>query len=222
MSYEKIAKKNPELKIKEITEDAFRKYGKAVTGYDFSELLHYMGNISIPEQGNVYVARDEKMMEIEAAKAISRDFYGGQQIQIGYCNGKNSKMNALEYHKCSEMDIAVTDLVLLLGDIRDIVRNEYASDKIEAFYVPAGTACELYSTTLHFSPCRVTEEGFKSVIILTDGTNLPLLEKQEIKNEEDALLFLRNKWLIGHEGSVQVQEKNGWNGIKGNNIEVYF
>ena len=41
--------------------------------------------------------------------------YGGLEIQIGYCNGNNKKLNAVEYHRSSELDIAVDDLILLLG-----------------------------------------------------------------------------------------------------------
>lgn len=222
MAFEDIVSKNPGLNVKKITDESFNKFGRILTGYDFSELIEYMEGVSIPEQGNIYVAKDEKMMETKAAKLLSNDYYGEQAIEIGYCNGRNSRMNALEYHKCPEIDIAATDLLLLLGDIRDINNNQYESEKLEAFYVPSGTACELYSTTLHFSPCRVKEEGFKTIIILTEGTNTPLTGPHTINNKEDALLFLKNKWLIGHEESIQVQEKNGYKGICGANIEINF
>ena len=54
-------------------------------------------------------------------------------IQIGYCNGSNVKLNALEYHRSSEIDIAVTDLILLLGCQQDIKEDTYDTALVEAF-----------------------------------------------------------------------------------------
>ena len=44
-------------------------------------------------------------------------------IQIGYCNGPNSTLNGLEYHKSSEINIAITDMVLLLGKVQEVENN---------------------------------------------------------------------------------------------------
>ena len=41
-------------------------------------------------------------------------------IQIGYCNGNNNKLNGLEYHRDSEINIAVTDMVLMIGMEQDL------------------------------------------------------------------------------------------------------
>ena len=54
--------------------------------------------------------------------------YGGLEIQIGYCNGNNKKLNAVEYHRSSELDIAVDDLILLLGCCTS-ERYEYRTDR---------------------------------------------------------------------------------------------
>ena len=43
------------------------------------------------------------------AVAVREKGFGGLPVQIGYCNGSNVKLNALEYHRSSEIDIAVTD-----------------------------------------------------------------------------------------------------------------
>ena len=39
---------------------------------------------------------------------------------IGYCNGHNSLLNAVEYHRSSEVNVAATDLILLIGMQQDI------------------------------------------------------------------------------------------------------
>ncbi len=210
---------NPEMKLYRVEDPEFTEYGKIVTGYDFGEVLEIMNRRAIPAEGNVYVAKDEEMMKTEAAGEISQRFYGYMPIQIGYCNGNSSKLNAFEYHKGSEIDIPATDLVLMLGRLQEIRHNIFSSEDMKAFYVPAGTAVELYETTLHFAPSRVEDSGFRCVVILPDGTNLPLDSIPEPKNEEDSLLWMRNKWLIAHKESVPAS-KGACVGITGRNPEL--
>ncbi len=216
---EALKQHNNGLEIKSIYDDTFSKYGKLLSGYDFSECIQIMKERAIPESGNIYIACDDELMQTSVAEPLSNLFYGRMPIQIGYCNGNNSGLNALEYHKCSEIDVAVTDLVLILGDIRDIKNNQYESLRTELFYVPAGIALELYGTTLHFSPCKVTSEGFKSIIVLAHGTNQPLSSLPTPLCDEDKLLWMQNKWLIAHAGSVPAS-KGAFVGITGENIEV--
>ncbi|MDF2986461.1 MAG: hypothetical protein K0R50_1971, partial [Eubacterium sp.] len=115
---------NPKLKINSIFDEAFSKYGKVITGYDFSECIEIMESKSVPDSGNVYVATDKDLMNTAVVRQLENIFYGSMPIQMGFCNGNSNKLNALEYHKCSEIDVAVTDLLLILADIRDIKNNQ--------------------------------------------------------------------------------------------------
>lgn len=189
---------NPALEICSIYGHSFGHFGKVIDNYDFSDYLKIMANRPIPDEGNIYLASDEELMKANSTKQISISLYGHMPVQTGYCNGNSSNLNALEFHKSHEIDIAVTDLVLLLGDVRDIKENTFSSTKIKVFYVPAGTACELFSTTLHFAPCKVNDKGFKCVVILPEGTNLNLKHRPEPITSEDRLLWMQNKWLIAH------------------------
>ena len=134
-----------------------------------------------------------------------------------YCNGHNHLLNAVEYHRDSEINIAVTDLILILGKEQDITEDHtYDSSKMEAFLIPAGTTIEVYATTLHYAPCNVAASGFKCVVVLPKGTNTDIT-LEEKHTPEDDLLFARNKWLLSHPdaniaGSVA--------GIKGENLSV--
>lgn len=212
---------NPTLKIKSIFDASFLKYGKVLAQYDFSECVEIMNTKCIPDSGNVYVACDVDLMSTSIAKELSTVFYGNMPVQIGYCNGNSSKLNALEYHKGSEIDVAVSDLVLILADIRDIRNNQLPSESTEIFYVPGGTAVELYGTTLHFAPCKVSDAGFKSIIVLPEGTNQPLSSIPAPHSEEDRLLWMQNKWLIAHEESIPAA--NGAHiGIIGENFEIKY
>ena len=156
-------------------------------------------------------------------ETISRVTYGEMPIQIGYCNGHNTMLNALEYHRDSEINIAAEDAVLMLGLLADVEEDHtYDTSKVEAFLLPGGMAVEIYASTLHYAPCHVKENGFQVAIVLPKGTNYPLKEShaksadQTGKVNEDALLAAVNKWLIGHEeGGL---DSGSFLGLKGKNL----
>ena len=126
-------------------------------------------------------------------------------------------LNAVEYHRTSEINIAVTDLILILGLEQDIEDDySYDTSNIEAIFVPAGTAIEVYGTTLHYAPCNANEGGFRCVVILPKDTNTELEATIE-KQGEDALLFAKNKWLIGHP-ETDLGAQGAFIGLKGKNI----
>jgi hypothetical protein len=220
MDIEKLRTLNSHIEIKHMNSEAFKKYGKIIVEYDFSEIINYMEErTEIPRDGNVYVASVADMESLNIKKDIEEFFYGEMAIQIGYCNGMNSTLNGLEYHKSSEINVAVTDIILLLGSIQDISENKYESSKVEAFYIPRGASVEIYGTTLHFAPCKLSEEGFKCVVILPKGTNLEI-SKEGKKTKEGELLFMKNKWLIVHPSRKVLVDKGGYVGILGENIEI--
>lgn len=203
-----------------VVDDEFRPYGRPLSGHDFSALQTAMEDTEIPEAGNRYIASLPQLEQTDVADRLQRHVFGGQDIQVGYCNGVNSTLNGLEYHKSSEMNFAATDFVLLLGKVQDIVNNEYPSRQVKAFYVPAGSAIEIYATTLHYAPCKVNASGFRCVVALPKGTNLPLSPSSEQLEEEDELLFMRNKWLLVHPTRKEQIDAGAHPGITGTNIEV--
>lgn len=204
------------MKILEITDNAFRKYGRVIGDIDFSELLKEMEDTPVPEDV-IYVPSVEGLEELPVFWELQEKTYGELPIQIGYCNGHNKKLNALEYHRSSEIDIAVNDLVVMLGSQQDITEDfTYDTSKVEAFRIPAGTAVELYATTLHYAPCNIGDKGFRCVIVLPKDTNLELEEKHE--GGEDAHLTAKNKWLLGHpEGGLPEGSPMG---LIGENLEL--
>lgn len=220
MKLEELQKLNPHISIKKICDDAFTPYGKLIAEYDFSDLISFMErNTEIPAEGNCYIASVPKLEEMPVKGELENEFYGEMPIQIGYCNGQNSTLNGLEYHKGSEVDIAVTDLVLMLGKLQRVQDKEYDVKDVEVFYVPKGTALQLYETTLHFSPCKVSGSGFKCVVVLPKGTNTEL-KTFEAATPKDVLLFAKNKWLIAHPQRIPLIQKGAYPGIKGENIEI--
>lgn len=175
------------MKIQNVSDAAFKKYGKVITGFDCSDIIAAMAETPCPENV-VYVPGAEPLESCASAKDIAYTLYGGMPVQIGYCNGNNHKLNGLEYHRDSEVNIAVTDLILLIGSEQDIENGKYDTSKVEAFLVPAGTVIEVYATTLHYAPCNANDGGFKCVVALPKGTNTDI-EKRAPKTEEDKMLL---------------------------------
>jgi len=217
----KLKEQNTSFPIYTCDNPAFKRYGKLIDTSTYKEYRIIMENRAIPNSGNIYIGLDPELTSCQISSEIASKLYGGLPIQVGFCNGNNSKLNALEYHKSSEVNIAITDLVLFLGDIRDINLATYSTTNIEAFFLPAGTACELYATTLHFAPCRVSDGGFKSIIILPLGTNDILETLPTPACDEEKLLWLKNKWLIAHPESIPAS-KGAHVGITGPNIELKY
>ncbi|QFT88146.1 hypothetical protein FIU87_05800 [Bacillus sp. THAF10] len=213
---------NANLSIFHTDDKEFIPFGRIVEEFDVSNYFNYMTNTEIPKEGNVYMASISEMEHDATSSKIKDNFFGGMDIQVGYCNGVNSTLNGLEYHKSSEINVACTDMVLLLGKLQDIANNTFSSENVTGFFVPKGKAVELYATTLHFAPCKVQDEGFKTVVILPKGTNEPLEEGLERKSKEDELLFMKNKWLLAHPERKVLMEKGAHPGINGVNIEIFY
>ena len=100
------------MEILKVTDAEFKTYGKVLEGYDMTDLLKAI----------------EELEGLKIADEMKERAYGGLEIQIGYCNGNNKKLNAVEYHRSSELDIAVDDLILLLGCCTS-ERYEYRTDR---------------------------------------------------------------------------------------------
>ena len=208
------------MKLYSVKDSAFRPYGRIIDGYDFSELISVLNNSTpCPDDGTVYVTSDKNLEKLDAMKFLTANVYGHMPIQIGYCNGHNTKLNALEYHRDSEINIAADDVILLLAK-KEEVNDGYSLDtsKVKAFLVPAGTAVEVYATSLHYAPCQVEEKGFRVAIVLPKGTNEELSGKTEILTSEDKLLTHVNKWLIAHpDGGCP---EGSFIGLTGKNIDT--
>ena len=212
------------MKILSVTDSAFKKYGKVVDNVDFSQLVEELKKTPLPE-GVVYEPSIAELEALPVMQELSNITYGEMPIQIGYCNGHNCMLNALEYHRDSEINVAATDAILMVGTLADVEADfTYDTAKVEAFLLPAGMAVEVYATTLHYAPCGVDGAGFQVAIVLPKGTNYPLTTKHTAvaadgsAPNEDALITAVNKWLIGHaEGGL---DAGSFLGLKGKNLNV--
>ena len=204
------------MQIKNVSDSDFKKYGRVLKNYDCKEIIEKMESTPLPSDV-VYEPSVKILEDLSIFNELQDREFGGLPIEIGYCNGNNNLLNAVEYHRSSEINIAATDLILLLGSLQDVEDDfSYDTSNIEAFLVPKGTAIEVYATTLHYAPCNADANGFRCVVVLPKDTNLPL-EKEIAKDDEDKLLFAKNKWLIGHK-DTDLGEQGAFIGLRGENI----
>ncbi len=213
------------MRIKSVFSHSFEKYGKVLSGYDVKDLLAKLEETTDkPEGATIYEPGDAGLEALPIAKEFSTNAYGGMPVQVGYCNGNNTKLNCLEYHRGSELNIPANDMVLLLAPLQSVKNGKLNTSAVEAFYVPKGTVVEVYETTLHYAPCNavkngeVSKEGFRLIIVLPKDTNTAKPELSE-KNLEDKLLWAKNKWLIAHPDSSEAKA-GAFVGLTGINIDI--
>lgn len=218
MTLNELKKNNPILPLYSTDSPEFADYGRLLTDFDTTDIVKIGEKIALPTEGSCYEASLSAFETLPIAAQIRKNIFGSLPIQVGYCYGYNTKMNAMEWHCCNELNIAVTDLVLILGLRKNIIGGKVSSDTFKAFYVKKGEAIEVYATSLHFCPCMVSENGFGCVVGLIRDTNLPF----ENEKSTDPLLFKRNKWLIAHEGNKALIDRGVVPGITGDNPEVHL
>ena len=207
------------MTIYSVSDPMFAAYGKVLGGYDTAELQKAMRDIPLPDSG---VAYEPGIPSLEACGIFSqlRDrAYGGMPVQLGMCWGHNTMLNCLEYHRDSEINIGADDFVLLLAKEDDVHDGVLDTAAVKAFRVPAGAVVEVYATTLHYAPCHTdAAAGFRVAVVLPLGTNT---EKPDIApgNDEDKLLWARNKWLLAHPDSAEAGQ-GAYIGLRGDNIDI--
>lgn len=208
--------------IESVFSPSFAPYGKVVKGMDsqIAEILSVLEKSPIPADGSVvYTPEWKDLQDLPAAGFVSAHLYGGMPIQMGYCNGHNTKMNCLEYHRDSEFNLGVHDFVLLLAREDDIIDGRLDSSTVKAFRAPAGVMVEVYATSLHYAPCHTDpEKGFQVLVVLPKGTNYDKPE-MEVTTEEDKYLFASNKWLLAHPDAAEASQ-GAVVCIDGKNIDI--
>ena len=206
------------MKIYSVNDKEFAEYGKVHTGYDVDALLKALETTPLPD-GVGYVASEPALEATPLFGLLRNNAYGGMPIQLGWCNGHNTKLNCLEYHRDSEFNIGLNDFILLLAKESDIENGKLDTAKVKAFKAKAGDVVEVYATTLHYAPCSAAADGwFKVVIALPDGTNGALPSITPIF-AEDKMLWARNKWLLAHAESAEAAQ-GAYVGLIGENIDI--
>ncbi|MBR3872551.1 MAG: DUF4867 family protein [Clostridia bacterium] len=207
------------MKIYSVTDAAFKPYGRIVEGYPVEGILEALKGCPCPDDV-AYVPKVDCLHAAANAEAIGEALFGGMPFQLGYCNGHNTKLNCLEYHRDSEFNLGTEDFILLIAK-QDEIDEEGKLDtaKVKAFRVPAGVMVECYATTLHYAPCHAdASKGFRVLVALPLNTNTDY-RPEGGANVMDKQLWARNKWLIAHPESSEAAQ-GAFVGLTGENIDI--
>ena len=218
-----LREKNPGLTIHSVFDPEFGPFGRVID-FPAERLIAVCEQAAVmPEAGSKYVPDMPELEALTEEFARVRHVLRGEgNCQIGCCWGHSNSLNCLEYHRASEHNIAVSDLVLLLGRQQDLENGrELDTRHVRAFFVPKGTTIEVYATTLHFCPCEVREEGFRCIVILPRGTNHPL-EAPRPEGGDGRLLWAKDKWLIAHEDNADAVRRGAYPGLHGENYRIHY
>ena len=202
-----------------VTDPAFGPYGRIVEGYPVEGILSALRQTPVPE--NVaYVPKLDSIHAAPDAETVGEALFGGMPFQLGYCNGHNTTLNCLEYHRDSEFNLGTEDFILLLAKQDEIgADGKLDTAKVKAFRVPAGVMVECYATTLHYAPCHADPaKGFRVLVALPLNTNTDY-RPEGGANVMDKQLWARNKWLIAHPESSEAAE-GAFAGLVGENIDI--
>ena len=127
------------MKILSVLDPAFQNYGQVLTGYDCKALLETLEAVTPLPAGVEYVPQQPELMALPVAKELASGAYGGMPIQLGWCNGHNTKLNCLEYHRDSELNLGARDFILLVAKREDMEGGRLDTAKVQAFHCPACT-----------------------------------------------------------------------------------
>lgn len=209
------------MTIYPVTSPEFARYGRVISGYE-GECAAITGALNahtpLPEATG-YVPEEPALQRLPQARALGRSLYGGMPVQFGWCNGHNTRLNCLEYHRDSEFNLGTEDFILLLAKQEEIENGQLDTARVKAFRVPAGVLVEVYATTLHYAPCHTDPaKGFRVMVALPKGTNTDKPELP-VQGGDDAWLWACNKWLLAHPDSDEAHQ-GAAAALVGENIDI--
>lgn len=170
MDLDTLQKLNSQYEIKDIHDLSFQTYGRVIEA-SCEDAINYVDiNAVSPELGTSYQPSVSDLEQMSSIKSLALNVYGGLNLIVGIVVGYNQIHRGMEYHQGSETVIAVTDCVLVLGHVWDMQDDTYQNENSAYFYVPKVTIGECFSTTLHYTPISLSDEGFKNICFLLKGT----------------------------------------------------
>ena len=206
------------MTIYSVYDEAFRPYGRVVEGYPTEGILSALSQTPVTDSV-VYAPRVQSLHDAKDAETVGEALFGGMPFQLGFCNGHNTKLNCLEFHRDSEFNLGVEDFILLIAKQDEIIDGKLDTSKVKAFKAPAGVLVEVYATTLHYAPCHVdAAKGFHVLVALPAGTNTDYRPVNKA-NALDEMIWARNKWLLAHPDSAEAKQ-GAVVALTGENIDI--
>ena len=208
---------NPNVKIHDVGEKGFSRYGR-ILSYDARAVIDHLAKeeavfSKLPKAR--YVTDRADLHDFPLFSTIQKEIYGELAIQVGVVQGRNQYATGTEFHQGSEVNIAVTDCLLVLGDRAVLVANGSVDiSQMEVYFVKKGTLLEIYDSTLHYTPIETDANGFSLVVVLIEGTNT------DIDAEAGSMLTKKNKWYVCHASQTQKIEQGAVAGLTGALLKI--
>lgn len=105
------------MHIYSVNDPEFKSYGNVwdnVPSELTSPVLEALASTPIPE-GSKYVASAPELEGVKDADKLGFLMFGGRPFQLGWCNGHNTRLNCLEYHRASEFNLGARDFIPARG-----------------------------------------------------------------------------------------------------------
>ena len=175
-SFQAFQALNPDVHLLTLSDPSFADFGIRYEDYDLTQIERVMADVIPPEEGTAYLPSLPQLEATETIQAIGRDVYAGMPIEAGVTQGHARTFTAFEYHQCSETNIMLDDVVMVLAQRRVLEAKGKIDPNRDAalFYVPKGSVIELYNSTLHYTPLSVSTKAYQVLVIAVKGTNEPL------------------------------------------------
>ena len=106
------------MHIYSVSDPEFKSYGNVwdnVPSELTSPVLEALSATPIPE-GSKYVASAPELEDVKDADKLGFLMFGGRPFQLGWCNGHNTRLNCLEYHRASEFNLGARDTPCMVDD----------------------------------------------------------------------------------------------------------
>lgn len=219
MNLERLQRFNPDLTILSVNSAVFNEYGQVLSSINAGEMLTQLKQHLIPKEGASHVTADANLLNTKMASQLQMTVFGGRPIQVGYYNGHNDHLDALEWHHAPEVLVATANVCLFLGQRAKLTRNGYAVGALRTFFVPAGTVIALYGTTLHCAPLQTSEDGYRCMVALPENTNADLPTGTADGNP---LLHKVGQWIIAHPDNQDLIRQGVVAGIMGKNLALNY
>lgn len=214
MSIQELQKCNPEYEFYTVQDEQFHPFGRWLP-YDASEWIEQtLKKHPVPDKKASYFPDDLQLHEHALIKTIHNEIYGQLDIQVGIVHGKNEYLTGIEFHQGSEVNIALTDCILLLGKKEDMKDTTYDAAKTKKFYIKKGQVLEIYGSTLHYTPVQASTEGFSLGVILLKGTNT------DMDAIPHTMLIKKNKWYITHASQTEKIKAGCIAGLLGDMLHI--
>ena len=218
----KLNELNPDIDMLSIEDTSFLRYGRVHRDRPVDILLASLDGRPGSRAGVLRSVNEQHDACPPELVPTLREIFGCTELQVESVQGRNTRLDALEYHKCVEVVVAGTDMVALMGLVCDIAwpAGTFDVSRTRAFYVPRGTVYEVFTWCLHSTPVHVHEaEGFRCLVIQPKGAHAPI-DFTPDPGGEGKLMRGRNTWLISYVEEGGVPGISAHRGLKGRAIEL--